>query len=225
MSSWIGSLGGAGRARAVRSPEFQQALQGIDQCRKGDWTGGIAHLAKAASSAERGAMPGIVFSFLGYGLALKEGRVDEGLALCRHAVRLQLFEPENHLNLARTQLLANDRSGAYRTVREGLRVDRNDKELQALRKTLGVRRRPALSFLPRTHPINRALGRLFHSIASIFSSEPEAPAPKREPRAVANKPGEPSGLPPRTPQAPRGPQGPRGPAAPKSPAASRGRAS
>src|SRR6185295_1767321 len=219
MSSWIGSLGGAGRARAVRSPEFQQALQGIDQCRKGDWTGGIAHLAKAASSAERGAMPGIVFSFLGYGLALKEGRVDEGLALCRHAVRLQLFEPENHLNLARTQLLANDRSGAYRTVREGLRVDRNDKELQALRKSLGVRRRPALSFLGRTHPINRALGRLFHALASIFSSEPADPAPKRERRPAAPEPRQPSG--PRSP----GPPGPRGPQAPKSPAASRGRAS
>ncbi len=223
MSSWIGSLGASGRARALRSPEFQQALQGIEQCRRGDWTGGVSHLAQAAASAERGALPGIVFSFLGYGLALKEGRVDEGLALCRHAVRLQLFEPENHLNLARTQLLANDRSGAYRTLREGLRVDRNDKQLQALQKKLGLRRQPTLSFLPRTHPINRALGRLLHAVASFFSSEPEETAPKREARPPGKEARE-----PRMPSAP-GPKGPpsapRGPAAPRSPAASRGRAS
>ncbi len=219
MSSWIGGFVATGRTRVVRSPEYQQALQGIDQCRKGEWTEGISHLAKAASSAERGSLPGAVFSFLGYGLALKEGRVDEGLALCRHAVRVELFDAENHLNLARTQLLANDRSGAYRTVREGLRVDRNDKELQALRKSLGVRRRPALSFLARTHPINRALGRLLHSLASIFSSEPAEPAPRRERRPAAPEPRQPSG------PTSQGPPGPRGPEAPKSPAASRGRAS
>jgi hypothetical protein len=207
MSSWIGSLGG-GRARAVRSPEFQEALQGIDQCRRGDWTDGIGRLAKAAAGAERGTLPGTVFSFLGYGLALREGRIDEGLALCRHAVRLQLFEPENHLNLARTQLLADDRSGAYRTVREGLRVDRNDKQLQALRRTLGERRRPILSFLSRTHPINRALGRWRHALATFFRPEPVAPP---APRTPSQRPRERPGV-----QAPR---------PPKSPAASRDRAS
>jgi hypothetical protein len=208
MSSWIASFGGSGRARAVRSEEFQQALQGIDQCRRGEWSDGIGRLAKAAASAERGTLPGTVFSFLGYGLALREGRIDEGLALCRHAVRLQLFEPENHLNLARTQLLANDRSGAYRTVREGLRVDRNDKQLQALRRTIGERRRPILSFLSRTHPINRALGRLRHALATFFRPQPEEPAERRTP---SQKPRERPGI-----QEPR---------APKSPAASRDRAS
>jgi hypothetical protein len=79
-----------------------------------------------------------------------------------------------------------------------------------------VRRRPALSFLARTHPINRALGRLFHALASIFSSEPAEPAPRRERRPAAPESRAASG-----PQAP----GPRGPAAPRSPAASRGRAS
>ena len=220
----MGSLGASGRARAVRSPEFQQALQGIDQCRRGDWDGGLGHLAKAAASAERGSLPGVVFSFLGYGLALKEGRIDEGLALCRHAVRLQLFEPENHLNLARTQLLGDDRSGAYRTVREGLRVDRNDKQLQALRKKLGVRRKPTLSFLSRTHPINRTLGRLRHAIAAIFRPEEAASAEKHERRTAAPEPEDPKVSGPSRPN-PSGPRGPQRPGAPKSPAASRDRAS
>lgn len=222
MSSWFGGLGGSGRARAVRSPEYQQALRGIDQCRRGDWDGGLSHLAKAAASAERGSLPGLVFSFLGYGLALREGRIDEGLALCRHALRLQLFEPENHLNLARTQLLGDDRSGAYRTVREGLRVDRNDKQLQALRKQLGVRRKPALSFLARTHPINRLLGRLRHAIASIFRPDEAAPATPRERRAAA--PPAPEPRPASEARRPT-PSGPEREGAPRSPAASRGRAS
>ncbi len=210
MSSWIGTLGASGRARALRSPEFQLALQGIDHCRRGEWDEGLGRLAKAAASAERGTLPGTAFSFLGYGLALREGRIDEGLALCRYALRLQLFEPENHVNLARTQLLANDRSAAYRTVREGLRVDRHDKELQAMRKKLGERRMPMLSFLARTHPINRALGRLRHAIVSFFRSEPEAPADAQKSR------------PPREARPIRGPQAAQ---APRSPAASRDRAS
>lgn len=225
MSSWIGGFVTTGRSRAVRSPEFQHALEGIEQCRRGEWNEGIGRLAKAAASAERGFMPGLVFSYLGYGLALKEGRIDEGLALCRHAVRLQLFEPENHLNLARTQLLGDDRSAAYRTVREGLRVDRHDKQLQALRKKLGERRKPTLGFLSRTHPINRALGRLRHAIASIFRPEEAAVAEKRERRTAAPEPEAPK---PSGPERPRRP-GPTGtsaaPGAPKSPAASRDRAS
>ncbi len=212
----------------MRSTEVQQALLGIDLCRKGDWADGLTRLVGAAASAERSNLPGIAFSYLGYGLALREGRIDEGLALCRHALRLQLFEPENHLNLARIQLLGNDRSAAYRTVREGLRVDRYDKELQALRRTLGERRRPLLSFLSRTHPINRLLGRLRHALVSLFQPAPAAARPPSRPNRPARlpretPPAEPTGREPR-PVRPGTPTGPTT-RAPRSPAASRDRAS
>ncbi len=226
MSSWIGGFVATGRSRAVRSPEYQQALQGIEQCRRGDWNEGIGHLAKAAASAERGSLPGLVFSFLGYGLALKEGRVDDGLALCRHALRVQLFEPENHLNLARTQLLADDRSAAYRTVREGLRVDRNDKELQAMRRQLGVRRPPVFSFLARHHPLNRAFGRLRHAVMSVFNAELEAPKPRARPASNVARAASEAAPSPASPTATSASSPTRpAPPGPKSLVASRGRAS
>ena len=51
-----------------------------------------------------------------------------------------------------------------KTVRAGLKIDRHNPQLLALIKELGVRSRPVLSFLDRSHPINRFLGRIRHAL-------------------------------------------------------------
>ncbi|MEA2601137.1 MAG: hypothetical protein QOF89_2129 [Acidobacteriota bacterium] len=139
--------------------------QGIDCCRRGDWNEGLRYLGQIAERGDTGTgLPGVFYSYLGYGIALREQRVREGLKLCRHSVKVEFYEADNYLNLARTCLLARDRSGAVRAVRDGLRIDPHHPGLLAVRTELGVRGQPMLPFLGRSHLVNRILGRLRHAL-------------------------------------------------------------
>ncbi|HEX9942566.1 MAG TPA: hypothetical protein VGG03_11145 [Thermoanaerobaculia bacterium] len=134
---------------------------GIDCCRRGDWNEGLRHLGRIAEAGEEaGTLPGVFYSYLGYGIALKDRRIREGLKLCRHSIQVEFYQAENYLNLARTCLLARDRKGAVQAVRAGLKVDRGNRELLVLYKELGIRSQPVLPFLSRANPLNQILGRI-----------------------------------------------------------------
>lgn len=138
-----------------------EALQkGLALCRDGEWADGLFFLGKIAEAGRTAAMPGVFFSTLGYGIARYQQRTEEGLKLCRHAVKLQFYEPENYLLLARTALLCENKAEAVKAVRGGLKVDFQNKELQALSAELGIRQLPVLPFLSRSNPLNQLLGKL-----------------------------------------------------------------
>jgi hypothetical protein len=138
---------------------------GIDYCRRGDWTNGLRHLGQIAELGEAaGELPGVFYSYLGYGIALKEKRIRDGLKLCRHSVEVEFYQAENYFNLARTYLLAQDRKGAVQAVRAGLKIDRGNRDLQVLYKELGIRTLPVLPFLSRSNPLNQILGRIRHAL-------------------------------------------------------------
>jgi tetratricopeptide (TPR) repeat protein len=140
-------------------------LDAIDSCRRGDWPRGLPALARIAEQDERQtALPALAYSYLGYGIALRQQRIQDGLKLCQHAVRLEFYQAENFLNLARTQLLARHRRAAVRAVAEGLRIEPDNAALLELQRELGVRRSPVLPFLGRGNPLNLLLGRLRHLI-------------------------------------------------------------
>lgn len=139
----------------------------IELCRAGDWSRGLTVLADLVK--DRGlsdAVPGIAYSYLGYGIARYQRQVREGLRLCEHAVKAQFYQPENHLNLARVQLLHRNRRGAIAALTQGLALDPKHAGLRALKAELGSRKRPVLGFLKRDNPVNRTLGRLRHSLKS-----------------------------------------------------------
>lgn len=156
----------------ILSPGLADALnQGIECCRKGNWAEGVRHLAWVAEREEAvSGLPGLFYSYLGYGIALREQRIQEGLKLCRHAIKLEFYQTENYLNLARTCLLAQDRAGAVKAVREGLKIDSRP-ELLALQAELGVRGSPVLRFLSRTHFLNQFLGRIRHAFHTPLSPQ------------------------------------------------------
>jgi len=159
------------------SPSFQPAAgsgrpdvaglvaRGIDFCRQDDWERGLAILGHLAQAAEKSALSGLFYSYLGYGIARCERRVEEGKKLCQHAIRIEFYQPENYFNLARTQLLGNDRRGAVSAIFKGLKIDPNSLELLTLQRELGVRRGPVIPFLSRDNPLNRLLGRLRHAVS------------------------------------------------------------
>ena len=136
-------------------------------CRSGDWGRGLSVLADLVK--ERGLsdqIPGVAYSFLGYGIARYQKQVKEGLRLCEHAVRVQFYHPDCHLNLARVQMLAKNRKGAVSAIAQGLALDPKNSSLRALHGEIGVRKRPVFGFLSRNHPVNRALGKLRRNMKS-----------------------------------------------------------
>ena len=86
--------------------------------------------------------------------------------IARGASRQEFYNPELYLNLARIYLVFDFKAEAVRFLKRGLMVDPDSATLQGSLAELGVRRRPPLRFLPRTHPANRLLGRLQARIAA-----------------------------------------------------------
>ncbi len=139
----------------------------IEICRGGDWGRGLtilADLVKDRGLSEH--IPGVAYSFLGYGIARYQKQIKEGLRLCQHAVRVQFYHPDCHLNLARVQVLAKNRKGAVHAIAQGLALDPRNAALRALQNEIGVRKRPVLGFLSRNNPVNRTLGKLRRQLKS-----------------------------------------------------------
>jgi tetratricopeptide (TPR) repeat protein len=104
-------------------------------------------------------------SYLGLALALAEKRFKEGEELCQLAIRKEFFHPAYYLNLGRLYLASGSKRRAIWAFRKGLDVDRSDASLGDAMAALGKRSRPPIAFLPRTHVVNRTLGKIRHSVA------------------------------------------------------------
>ncbi len=99
-------------------------------------------------------------SYYGLTLALEDGNVDQGIVLCRQAVRLTPFEPEFYLNLSRVYMKAGRRKQALETLREGLALNLKSKLLKSELARIDARRKPFFSFLSRDNILNRIIGKI-----------------------------------------------------------------
>jgi len=136
-------------------------------CRAERWREGLTLLQQVAREAERqGNLPGAFYSYLGLAMARVEGRRQEGLELCRFAVGVQPLEPDNHLHLAAVYVMLGRRRAAVQAVEAGLMLQPAHARLLALQQEIGRRRRPALGFLSRSHPVNVLAGRARHWLRS-----------------------------------------------------------
>jgi hypothetical protein len=86
-----------------------------------------------------------------------------GLELCRDAVRNEFHDGDVFLNLARAEWYLNNRKQTVIALKKGLQIDMRHPGLRQMREQLGVRERSPLPFLPRTHPLNQALGKLMRA--------------------------------------------------------------
>ena len=87
-----------------------------------------------------------------------------GLELCRDAVHNEFQDGDVFLNLARAEWHLNNRKQTIIALKKGLQVDCRHPGLRQMREQLGVRGRSPLPFLPRSHPLNHALGKLMRNI-------------------------------------------------------------
>ena len=104
----------------------------------------------------------VASSYYGYLHGTVGGHPREALEICRHAAHAVFWEPRVFEFLARLELLVGTRSRALGAVERGLQLSASDRELNALRKSLGMRQPPPVSFLHRGHPVNVVLGKIRH---------------------------------------------------------------
>lgn len=150
------------------------AQEGIQLCRQGKWKEGMKTLGLIAEADRQGTeLPGLFYSYLGYGIAKFEGRAKEGLALCKHAIKVQFYESENYLNLSRVYLLRNRRSRAVQALQQALKLSPRHPEAVKLAKQIGFRRRPVIPFLSRDNPLNVYLGKMRHQMSSSQPQDPD----------------------------------------------------
>lgn len=102
-------------------------------------------------------------SFFGLCLALVSKKYKPAIDLCKRAIALQFYNSDHHANLARVYVAAGNRKKAVETIEAGLKLHPEDEVLLAVRKELGIRARPAVPFLDRSHPINVSLGQARHA--------------------------------------------------------------
>ncbi|MBJ17788.1 MAG: hypothetical protein GY910_19145 [bacterium] len=108
-------------------------------------------------------------SLLGLAIARVDGEFSEARMLCEDAAKQEFFNPELYLNLALVYLHFGRRSEALRYLRRGQMIDPGHRPIQGLITSLGRRRIPILPFLPRRHPVNRALGTARDKVMSTLS--------------------------------------------------------
>lgn len=105
-----------------------------------------------------------------YGLArVKRGDIS-GIELCRRALHNQQrkaqFDADIYENLARAEMQLDNRKAAIKLLKQGLKQSPHHYGLRSLRQQLGVRRRSALPFLPRSHPLNQSLGQTMRGVTT-----------------------------------------------------------
>jgi len=87
-----------------------------------------------------------------------------GIELCREAVKREAYDGDVYLNLARAELYLQNRKNTVVTLKKGLKLDNRHPGLRLIRKQLGVRKRSPLPFLPRSHQLNKTLGKMMRSV-------------------------------------------------------------
>lgn len=97
-------------------------------------------------------------SYFGLSLALVQKKYRMAVDLCRRALDLEFYNGDHYANLAHVYMISGHRKKAYEIVQSGLRLLPEHEGLQRARRQLGVRSRPTVPFLDRSHPINVTLG-------------------------------------------------------------------
>jgi tetratricopeptide (TPR) repeat protein len=102
-------------------------------------------------------------SYFGLCMALVQKKYRPAIELCRRALDLEFYNGDHYVNLARVYLAAGQRKKALEIAESGLKLLPDHEGLQRVRRTLGVRSRPPVPFLNRSHPINISLGQARHA--------------------------------------------------------------
>jgi Flp pilus assembly protein TadD len=155
MSHWIGTTSPADAGMI----EFKECLRRL---RDGDASQALSHARRALGVAPKNPF---YLSYTGLLAALAEKRFGDGEMLCQEAIGVKCNHAQLYLNLAEVYYQSGRTSEAIATLEKGMISAGRDFRIRRALEKIGVRRGPVVSFLHRSHPVNRALGRLRHRLA------------------------------------------------------------
>jgi tetratricopeptide (TPR) repeat protein len=102
-------------------------------------------------------------SYFGLSIAVMQKKFKPAIDLCKRAIELEFYNGDHYANLARVYVIAGNRKKAIETLEQGLKLVPEHEYLLQVRTNMGVRSKPAVPFLDRSHPINVTLGQSRHA--------------------------------------------------------------
>ncbi len=115
-----------------------------------------------------------LLSYYGCLEAIVNKEYTHGIATCLKAIKIlddkmafghEFFYPLFYLNLGRAYIAAGNKKNALEAFQTGLTFNEENKDLLWEVRKLGIRKRLAISFLPRSNPINKYIGLLLHKFS------------------------------------------------------------
>ena len=152
MSHWIGTTSPADAGMT----DFKECLK---QLRDGHPDDALLHARRALGIAPKNPF---YLSYTGLLAAVAERRYADGEALCQEALGMRHNHAQLYLNLAEIYQQAGRTQEAIATLEKGLVSAGRDFRIRRALQRIGTRREPMLTFLHRSHPLNRTLGKWRH---------------------------------------------------------------
>lgn len=156
MSYWIGT---ATSPTDAGMSDFKQCLKHL---RDGHAEEALLHARRALGIAPKNPF---YLSYTGLLAALAEQRYADAELLCQEAIGMRHNHAQLYLNLAEVYQNAGRPQQAIEVLEKGLVSAGRDFRIRRALEKIGTRREPVLSFLHRSHPLNRALGKWRHRLA------------------------------------------------------------
>ena len=151
----------------IQIEAFQEFRAGLAFLRGGDAHKGLPHLRAALDQDPDNSF---YISYVGVAIAAAEQKWAEAEKLCHSAMRMNRRQAQLYLNLAEVFVAADRKQDAADILARGLHYAPHDLRLKMALDRLAMRRPQVLQFLPRTHAINRNLGRLRHHALQVLAS-------------------------------------------------------
>lgn len=154
MSYWIGTSSPTDAGMS----DFKECLKHL---RDGQPDQALLHARRALGIAPKNPF---YLSYTGLLAALAEQRFGDAEMLCQEAIGMRHNHAQLYLNLAEVYQNAGRPQEAIQVLEKGLISAGRDFRIRRALEKIGTRREPVLSFLHRSHPLNRALGRWRHRL-------------------------------------------------------------
>ena len=151
----------------VHIEAFKEFRDGLSFLRGGEAQKALPHLRSALHHEPENPF---YISYVGLAIAASEQKWAEAEKLCHSAMRMNRRHAQLYLNLAEVYVAADRKQDAADILGRGLHYAPHDVRLKMALDHLAIRRRPVLQFLPRTHTLNRNLGRLRHQALQVLAS-------------------------------------------------------
>lgn len=139
--------------------------EGLALLRCGEAFDALPHLRRSVQLDARNAF---YLSYLGLAVGLAEDNWSRAEEYCYQALRMECRQPNLYLNMAEVYRRTKRKDDAIWILKAGLELTGHDRKILEALSELGVRQPRVITFLDRTHFLNRNLGKLRHNLYTAY---------------------------------------------------------